>query len=326
MEISPRTKTSKMKIAVLLAGMPRHYDRCASSILNYFDIDGVEVDFFIHSWVNTWNKPDTAIKEPDEYEKNFIKNELQKIYNPKKILIENQLKHTELKKDFEALKSTQLLLQNFHKNSRSIAHLGVEGIDESLGVSKGYKFFLNCLHVGQLYSIEQVSNLRSVYEKENNFKYDFVFRFRLDSFIKHQDQKVKQQTLNNVKVLAERREKLAINGIEKCAPQTFHTRWSRIYGPINHICDDFFGCRSMTFDIFNKIYRYQLSRVLRFMTHASPAFISWTPELTLGHLCQATGIEVYNSLASIHLIRYVDKHGEEKDQGWDNLIAINPRV
>lgn len=335
-----------MRIAICIAGMPRHYDKCAQSILDFFSVEGVETDFFIHSWVNVRHKNSVALSEPFQYEEGFLKGELQKIYNPKKILIEDQLNQTQLQKDFECLRNTQAILQNFHENAKHARDLWIEEITENayssrtLPMTKGYKMFLEHYHMGQMYSIEQAAKLRSRYEKENNFKYDLVFRFRFDTLIKKQQGAAKQLL------------KKAKDRNKKCKTLStsmgvLYTRWIKFYGPVNHVGDDFFGGDSEVFDFVNKIYKYQLNRIIKLMANSSDVasllsscdsplktivptlvyeWVTGTPELTLSYLCQENNLIVDNTLGSVGILRYLDKHKEEEDQSWDNLIKVNPKI
>ena len=64
---------SKIRIAVSLSGMARHSEECYKNTLEFFDANGCEVDFFIHSWSSSWyparaksqhRSPDNAITVP----------------------------------------------------------------------------------------------------------------------------------------------------------------------------------------------------------------------------------------------------------------------
>ena len=142
------------KVAVQLCGHLRSYKDTYTSLkknlLEPLKREGYDVDVFIHSWTET----DTSEKSWHNIEgntrgKNVSKDDINKIYkfyNPKKVLLENQLevKNFELKEKF-------------------------------MNLPRQYSAIIN-----SAYTKFRVNELRLQYEKENNVKYDYVIQTRPD--------------------------------------------------------------------------------------------------------------------------------------------------
>lgn len=182
---------SNHRIAVVFAGQPRTFRRCYESHLDFFKLDGYDFDFFIHAWSDQWWSPKTNsehtvtnafIENPDE-----LKDELIKIYNPKSIYVERQRECESLIGDMESLIRLQKATDNqmWHSKNESYTN-GAWGRNHDVGR------WLDGIHAGQVYSWQQATNLKIDYEKENNFQYDAVIKFRLDNILDvHHDGKRK---------------------------------------------------------------------------------------------------------------------------------------
>ena len=103
----------KIKIAVCISGMPRNFEQCYKNTIEFFDVDGCEVDFFIHSWTSNWYpaRAKSANKSP-ENSINFCPEQLKEslicCYSPKAIVLEDQLSNIELQRTIDNIKNTLL--------------------------------------------------------------------------------------------------------------------------------------------------------------------------------------------------------------------------
>jgi len=79
-----------MKIAVCLSGQPRSIEYAINSILNFFNVDYAEVDFFCHVWdYNTWklkNNKEILFGEYEPVDRCWLEEQVQRL-NPKKFKI-----------------------------------------------------------------------------------------------------------------------------------------------------------------------------------------------------------------------------------------------
>ena len=168
--------SKKLRIAVSLSGMARNFKQCYKNTLEFFNVEGAEVDFFIHSWTNNWypiraksekKSPSTSRKldYQDLYEA------LSEHYNPKNIIIEDQLANLELARAIKSIRDN--LLRD--TSSNTIPSWLVKLLKEN----ETNRFLSSPLHLAQTYSISKSAELVSDYSKENDINYDLVFRFRL---------------------------------------------------------------------------------------------------------------------------------------------------
>ena len=134
-----------MKIALCLSGLPRNLNKAYPNIKQQL-LDPYLPDVFIHTW---YNKEDIGVplfnswgQKIEEQLDNFVLSNIFEKFNPKKLLVENQI-------DFDLPKKL-----NFPE----------------------YGFNM----VSMLYSINEANNLKKRYEEENNFIYDIVIRYRFD--------------------------------------------------------------------------------------------------------------------------------------------------
>lgn len=152
------------RIAIQLYGHLRTYKETYASlfekVINANVKDGYKVDIFLHTW-NTLNESnsrcgytnDDLVKVFDQAKKN----EIEKIYKPKKILFDTQ-------KDIENKKIKHLLSEK-------------EGKTTYAQSNRLYNMY---------YSMFKSNELRKEYEKENNITYDFIIQTRPDiSFKNH---------------------------------------------------------------------------------------------------------------------------------------------
>tara|TARA_R110002020_G_scaffold194354_8_gene395124 strand:+ start:1822 stop:2763 length:942 start_codon:yes stop_codon:yes gene_type:complete len=308
-----------MKIAVLFSGMARYHKKCASSILDYFDIPDVDVDFFIHSWTNTWfvrhddekgfQATSTRVENND---KNQIVDELTDLYNPKGLIVEDQLENEDLENQF-------LLFNKFHETNSRFLNLKNPWMDDYNSLSHpqretAKRKFLNELHCGQIYSIQKSCELMSDYENSTRQEYDVVIRFRLDNFIQSTPK-------DRSKFLMEKYKK-------DCYARPFNKKlllaqWITMHRGATHVGDKFFCSDSETFNAFNYFFDFHINRIFRHLTGQLTSF-QFTPEAVLGDFVMYHDwvCRPHIPYDSARIFNYRDYHLEEADQSFDNLFKI----
>ena len=154
-----------MKIAVCFSGQPRFVPECSKSIIENVFQD-YSVDVFAHLWFD-----EKLLTEPYKYggdggwEKQRISpqaiEDFEKIYSPIKLVTEKSCNFYDsyMEDDFE-------LSQNkYWKGS----------VGEPNYMERQIKNTLS-----NFYSMSEVNRLKLIYEYQNNFKYDWVFKIRTD--------------------------------------------------------------------------------------------------------------------------------------------------
>ncbi len=202
------------RIAVCLSGQPRFVKECQNFIKDYFLTDGVEIDYFVHSWSDlsdgkTYNEK--GIYGNHEVDANYshlsekstidsVKKLWIDAYSPKSIIVEDE--HTNkdllnfvdtLYNAFELLKGTEYSYENkIYPRSDNLdfstprPNIDWPKIIKAKQKHKDKNGFLrnpNFECISQTYSISKSFELKNQYEKENNFEYDLVFRCRSDLVI-----------------------------------------------------------------------------------------------------------------------------------------------
>lgn len=77
-----------MRIAVCLSGQPRTWRTAKDNIVNFFNVPGCQVDYFIHTWdTNTYRTKYETVGEKKDYKVPIdeIKKEMEDFFKPKKI-------------------------------------------------------------------------------------------------------------------------------------------------------------------------------------------------------------------------------------------------
>lgn len=140
-----------MKIALCLSGQPRNLEKNIPYLLNGLVEPSNITDIFIHSWFDESSiGTDFISSQPFQngslgsFSKDTVK--LLKSLNPKKYVIEKPNNFSE----FSHLENLPTAVQTHIASS--------------------------------LYSAYSCNNLKTQYEKENNFKYDLVIKTRIDCF------------------------------------------------------------------------------------------------------------------------------------------------
>ena len=139
------------RVAVCLSGQSRTWKYCVDSIKSFLKDDEYQIDYFIHTWDCNDYRP---IETKDGNEKYYYKsesniNEYIEAYNPKLYKIQS---YESFKKKFQKLNIPKL---HFTENPNMDS---------------------------QMYSFKQSIILKRLYERRNNFKYDFVLKIRPDLF------------------------------------------------------------------------------------------------------------------------------------------------
>ena len=308
-----------MNVAVLFSGMARYHKKCAPSILEYFDIPDVNVDFFIHSWTNTWfvrhddekgfQATSTRVENNDKAQ---VELELTELYNPKGMIVEDQLKNEDLENQFQ-------LFNKFHKTNYKFLDLKNSWMDDYNNIShpqtevaKGK--FLNELHCGQIYSIQKSSELMTDYENSNRKRYDLVIRFRLDNFIQS--------------IPKDRANFLIQKYIKDCYAKPFNKKlllvqWITMHRGATHVGDKFFCADSETFSRFNYFFDFHMNRIFRHLTGQFKSF-QFTPEAVLGDFVMHHDwvCRPHIPYDSARIFNFRDYHLEEEDQSFNNLFKV----
>lgn len=154
-----------MRGAICLYGQPRFF-HCNHTLLQYL-IRPYNLDVFFHTW---WDDQSTykyapwaRIQRPDEqlHNKEHSLQELLNMYQPKDYIAEPSKQFDLVLKDIEFASPEndyQVKCQEYIRSGNVLS---------------------------QYYSTMKVCELKEKYEKENNFKYDFVIRARFDTYIHH---------------------------------------------------------------------------------------------------------------------------------------------
>lgn len=135
-----------MKVAICLSGHLRTYDKCVSSLMSYF-VYPFKADIFCHTWnsignpYSTKGNIDGAFTRPLTHAE---KNNFISLYKPKKFIIDDK-PYSPLPQDDK----------------------------DFLNQFSGPMFDM-------FYGVKMANELKCLYEKENNFKYDLVIRCRYD--------------------------------------------------------------------------------------------------------------------------------------------------
>ena len=282
--------SKKLRIAVSLSGMARNFKQCYKNTLEFFNVEGAEVDFFIHSWTNNWypiraksekKSPSTSRKldYQDLYEA------LSEHYNPKNIIIEDQLANLELARAIKSIRDN--LLRD--TSSNTIPSWLVKLLKEN----ETNKFLSSPLHLAQTYSISKSAELVSDYSKENDINYDLVFRFRFDNFMELKTKEYRTKIFNDMVCLMERDLRLS-EKVKKFKRNHLFTAWTSVFGEGGFarnsvwIGDKIFASSGRDFYKFKEYFRTQLIRILTYnpsiknTNHESPYFM---PEGLLAQFC-----------------------------------------
>jgi SAM-dependent methyltransferase len=140
--------SNMLRVALCISGHLRTFDRNFASLKDSI-LTRYNCDVFIHTWDQLGMSYRFGDAKLHMLNPNNMMDRINYFYNPKQIVIESQ----------SNFKASPLMIKK-----------GEPGRD-TVGTASMY------------YKIEACNKLKQDYEKQNNFKYDFVIRFRSDLFV-----------------------------------------------------------------------------------------------------------------------------------------------
>lgn len=150
----------KSRVAICISGQCRTWESCYENIINFFQDDECQFDYFIHTWdINTYPE----ISNNVNYFYNSDPQAYVTAYNPKLFKIESYQK-------FQL--ATEKIKKNDIKGSNTLA---------------------------LMYSFKKSISLKKIYERQNKFKYDYVVKLRPDIFFINQNFRNHIKELTNKK-------------------------------------------------------------------------------------------------------------------------------
>ena len=294
------------RIAVVFAGQPRTFRHCYKSHLEFFKFDGYDFDFFIHAWSDQWYR----LKTSSEYtvsnayleDEEQLKKELIEIYQPKGIIVERQKECKRLIGDMEALILLQRSTDNQCWSSKKESYTAGGWCQNH---KDGTGRWLDGTHSGQIYSWEQAVNLKIDYEKENDFKYDGVIKFRLDNIFDMHNEGKKENVFQKT-----------------CTPR-LKFQWQHVQSNGFWTVGDMFFCgQNEEFDALMKdIYTFLIRQYCNALgdinghwKHAGP------PEAILSKKLVHEKIPTHE--IDVSHIPYREYHADIEDQSYKNLCEV----
>jgi len=156
-----------MKIALCFSGAIRSFNTCIPSLYNYFINSFDEVDIFLYLvYINDSNKIDNNFKMRNS---NSDINNIINILKPKDYVIK------EYNNDYQIKEMTINKINYLKTNFRDYAK---DKNWKKRDINDINKYAYNSF--GMFYKIYKCNELKSNYENKHNFKYDMVWRCRLD--------------------------------------------------------------------------------------------------------------------------------------------------
>ena len=148
-----------MRIALCYSGRPRHFSECLKNHQETFGLGEDNVDVFAHLWfdedlVGQPFRPDAP--QQGCWPGSNLKKWVEKNWNPKKVVYEKQ---------------TDDKFRDMYSDVWNVAH-------EKLNPAP--RMHPKDHQLSMFYGIKQVMEMKQEYEREHNFKYDFVVRLRTD--------------------------------------------------------------------------------------------------------------------------------------------------
>ena len=293
-----------MRMAVCFAGMPRHYDKCSDSLLKFFTFNNMEVDFFIHCWSNIWYHPKVGCDTRKELDKDSLGKDLSNIFSPKKMIIEDQLKNSDLEDSINLLCDIHESVKHFTNTPKPMAYVFEQRVVD--------EFLTSRYHFGQIYSISKAIQIKTQYEKENNFEYDLVFRSRLDNYMQEVNEEWKNSSFENMSQRMS--EEHIINDCRNVSTKSelIFCQWLALHGKCVHMGDKFFGGKSSAMSVFENLFNFQMFRIIEHLSGSKNIF-QFFPEAVLGDI-----ISTYNYMVEHHLwpgeiLTYRDYHVGQGD-------------
>lgn len=146
----------KIKIAVLIYGQPRFFEKTAQLIKDEFTIPGFDTDFFIHNWENIGHTPECD--SLNDYESKCNQEYIYNIINPISYNVD----------------SYDIINQYTKKYIECIKQL----TNRKVPYSDNYN--LERYYFGQHISVQKCYNSIEQHEVNNNIQYDIIIKARTD--------------------------------------------------------------------------------------------------------------------------------------------------
>jgi hypothetical protein len=170
----------KLKVALCISGQMRNYEQTYHNLYRFI-IKPLSPDIFIHTWDNRGCSPVVTKRvesvlhyKQQTYNKYYFQqideDSIKKLYNPKKIVIEKFLES--YKEEIENVKIPKWILDHYK--------------EKTMGNVKDGNVWPSChihSYLPMFYKIMKANQLKTEQEKEQNFKYDLVIRFRTDLIV-----------------------------------------------------------------------------------------------------------------------------------------------
>lgn len=151
-------------IAVCLSGEHRTFNHCSENIREFFQSDNHNVVFFSHTWTDS-----EYVKEHAYY-----KVEKNEVYDP--VLLHQSMN--------DRLPFHKLLIEDKTVVDNTPAPQYTDFDDCKFGLKKAANLVKPTVYVHMSYSIMMANWLKTMYEIENNMRFDLVVRARHDMFFR----------------------------------------------------------------------------------------------------------------------------------------------
>ncbi len=318
-----------IRIAVSISGMPRNFDKCCENTLEFFDAENVDVDFFIHTWINDWYEPRAkshkkSMETSETLDQEELRESLVSTYNPKSIVIEDQRDNKDIGTAIDTIKKSL----SYSKTKIEIP----EWLEFLVNTSEqdSYNPFLSSpLHLAQTYSISRSATLVHEYSIINQKKYDLVFRFRFDNFVEILPKKLRTKLFHDMVSLIEWANEQT-KKLDKFRRDYLFPAWITVMGENGYarnttwIGDKMFSCSANSYRCFEKYFDFQIARILSYdigqkgISTESPYLM---PEQTMYEMCLKNKFFVHGTayLNNVGLVSYRDYHSPLEDQSFKSL-------
>lgn len=195
-----------MKIGVLLMGQVRNFDVTTEFLKKEFDLPGVDVDYFCHTWDSVVNfSPWNNMKTTDErfsdlqmHDKGKLMDTINLI-NPKKYTIES---YDKLEEIFDTIYHPEYKNETTNVVHDQFLGCGWAAFDSDSTLKfSDWNYYFSLL--GQFYSTSRALDLLCEYEREVGIKYDIIVRWRYDlvsnTYYRDTDARVNQWCVDPMK-------------------------------------------------------------------------------------------------------------------------------
>lgn len=174
-----------MRIGVLLIGQTRQFDVTAQHMMNEFKMDGVEVDYFCHTWdsvvnFSPWNDLkgiDNRYNDVKLLDRNKTIDTLN-LCSPKEIQIDS---YNSLEDLFDSdYYPEQHLIDDVYSSEENLFNRAgwKDYSSDSMVKYNDWVYYFSVF--GQFYSTARAMDLLVEYERKNNVSYDVIVRWRYD--------------------------------------------------------------------------------------------------------------------------------------------------